>query len=72
MDLSLHYRFNASSQNGDLYLAEVETYLVGKQEDPLLKNPSIDFAQLDGLPLVTFCWPSSWVIHLENIGHCCK
>lgn len=68
VDLSLHYRFHSSSQNGDLYLAEVETYLVGKKEDPLLKNPSIDFTQLDGLPLVTFCRPSSWVTHLENIA----
>ena len=68
VDLSLHYRFHSSSQNGDLYLAEVETYLVGKKEDPLLKDPSIDFTQLDGLPLVTFCRPSSWVTHLENIA----
>ena len=49
-------------------MAEVETYLVGKKEDPLLKDPSIDFTQLDGLPLVTFCRPSSWVTHLENIA----
>ncbi|WP_111893367.1 LysR family transcriptional regulator [Acinetobacter sp. MB5] len=68
VDLSLLYRFQSSSQNGDLYLAEVDTYLVGKKEDPLLKNTTIDFAQLDGLPLVTFCRPSSWVSHLETIA----
>ncbi|KJV40995.1 LysR family transcriptional regulator [Acinetobacter brisouii] len=68
VDLSLLYRFQSSSQNGDLYLAEVDTYLVGKKEDPLLKNTSIDFPQLDGLPLVTFCRPSSWVNHLETIA----
>ena len=68
VDLSLLYRFNAASQNGDLYLAEAETYLVGRKEDPLLKHPTIDFSQLNSLPLVTFCRPSSWVSHLENIA----
>lgn len=68
VDLSLLYRFQSSSQNGDLYLAEVDTYLVGNKEDPLFKNTSIDFSQLDGLPLVTFCRPSSWINHLETIA----
>jgi LysR family nitrogen assimilation transcriptional regulator len=54
--------------NGDTYLVETSTYLVGAAGDPLTARKTVPFAALNNLPLVQFCRPSSWRDHLEQIG----
>ena len=57
-----------SPKNGDTYLVETSTYLVGAAGDPLTSRPTVPFSALHNLPLVLFCRPSSWRNHLEQIG----
>ena len=68
VDLAVVYRTSASPKDGDIYLAETATYLVGAAGDPLTARPSVRFSALHNLPLVHFCRPSSWRNHLEQIA----
>lgn len=68
VDLALLYRFSPMPKNGDTYLVEAATYLVSAPGDPLTANPTVPFASLHNLPLVTFCRPSNWRNHLEQIA----
>ena len=68
VDLAILYRTNESPTNGDVYLVETSTYLVGAAGDPLTARKTAPFSALNNLPLVLFCRPSSWRNHLEQIG----
>ena len=68
VDLALLYRTSPSPKDGDTYLVETGTYLVGAAGDPLTRRPTVPFSALHNLPLVLFCRPSSWRDHLEQIG----
>jgi LysR family nitrogen assimilation transcriptional regulator len=68
VDLAILYRTSPLPRNGDTYLVETSTYLVGAAGDPLTSRPTVRFSALHNLPLVLFCRPSSWRNHLEQIG----
>jgi DNA-binding transcriptional LysR family regulator len=68
VDLALLYRTSPTPKNGDTYLVETATYLVGAAGDPLTARPTVSFSALDNLPLVLFCRPNSWRNHLEALG----
>ena len=68
VDLAILYRTGKSPKNGDIYLVETSTYLVGAAGDSLTSRPTVRFSALHNLPLVLFCRPSSWRNHLEQIG----
>jgi DNA-binding transcriptional LysR family regulator len=68
VDLAILFRTNPLPRNGDVYLSEAPTYLVGAAGDPLTAQPTVPFAALDKLPLVLFCRPSSWRNHLETVA----
>jgi LysR family nitrogen assimilation transcriptional regulator len=68
VDLGILYRTSRSPMNGDTYLVDTSTYLVGAVGDPLTARKTVPFAALNNLPLVQFCRPSSWRDHLEQIG----
>ena len=68
VDLAILYRTGGSPKNGDTYLVETPTFLVGAAGDPLTSRPTVRFSALHNLPLVLFCRPSSWRNHLEQIG----
>src|SRR4051812_26118760 len=68
VDLAILYRTGASPRNGDTYLVETSTYLVGAAGDALTNKPTVPFSALHNLPLVLFCRPSSWRNHLEQLG----
>jgi LysR family transcriptional regulator, nitrogen assimilation regulatory protein len=68
VDLAILYRTSLSPKNGDTYLVETSTYLVGAAGDPLTSRPTIPFSKLHNLPLVLFCRPNSWRNHLEQIS----
>lgn len=68
VDLALLYRTSPTPRNGDVYLAETSTYLVGAAGDQLTSQPTVPFSALHNLPLVQFCRPSSWRNHLEQLG----
>ncbi|WP_245800353.1 LysR family transcriptional regulator [Thiomonas intermedia] len=68
VDLAILYRHSPVPKNGDVYLAETSTYLVGAQGDPLLAKPTVHFAALNNLPLVTFCRPNSWRDRLDQLS----
>jgi len=67
VDLAILYRTSPSPKNGDTYLVETSTYLVGAAGDPLTAQPTVPFSALHNLPLVLFCRPSSWRNHLEQL-----
>jgi DNA-binding transcriptional LysR family regulator len=68
VDLALLYRTSPTPKNGDTYLVETATYLVGAAGDPLTARPTVSFSALDNLPLVLVCRPNSWRNHLEALG----
>lgn len=68
VDLALLYRSSPSPKNGDTYLVETPTYLVGAEGDQVTSRPTVPFATLDKLPLVLFCRPSSWRNRLEQLA----
>ena len=67
VDLAILYRTSPTPKNGDTYLVETATYLVGAAGDPLISRPTVPFSALNNLPLVLFCRPSSWRNHLEQL-----
>jgi LysR family transcriptional regulator, nitrogen assimilation regulatory protein len=67
VDLAILLRTSPTPRNGDTYLLETATYLVGAVGDPLTSRPTVPFAALNNLPLVLFCRPSSWRNHLEQL-----
>jgi len=69
VDLAILYRTSPIPKNGDTYLAETSTYLVSAADDPLTAHPTIAFSALHNLPLVTFCRPSGWRNHLEQLSN---
>ena len=68
VDLAILYRSGPSPRNGDTYLIETPTYLVGAEGDKLTSRPTVPFSALDKVPLVLFCRPSSWRNRLEQLG----
>jgi DNA-binding transcriptional LysR family regulator len=68
VDLAILYRTSPTPKNGDTYLVETSTYLVGAAGDPLTARATVPFSVLNNLPLVLFCRPSSWRNHLEEIA----
>ncbi len=49
-----------------LSLVQSETFLVGRIGDTLTAKQSVKFSRLDGVPLVTFCRPSTWRDQLDH------
>jgi LysR family transcriptional regulator, nitrogen assimilation regulatory protein len=68
VDLAILYRHSPTPRDGDVYLVETSTYLVGAAGDPLTSQPTAPFSALHNLPLVMFCRPNSWRDRLEQLG----
>lgn len=68
VDLAILYRHGPQPANGDIYLIETRTYLVGAPGDELTGQASVPFAALDKLPLVLFCRPNSWRDRLDELS----
>ena len=68
VDLAILYRTSGSPKNGDTYLVETSTYLVGAAGNSPTSRPTVRFSALHNLPLVLFCRPSSWRDYLEQIS----
>lgn len=68
VDLAILYRHSAQPANGDVYLIETLTYLVGAAGDVLTSQPAVPFAALNNLPLVLFCRPNSWRDRLDELS----
>jgi LysR family transcriptional regulator, nitrogen assimilation regulatory protein len=68
LDLALLFRHGQPNGSDALSLAEAETFLIGPVGDPVTARATIKFKALDGLPLVTFCRPSTWREQLEHLA----
>jgi LysR family nitrogen assimilation transcriptional regulator len=68
VDLAILYRTHPQPRNGDIYLVETATYLVGAAGDPLTSRPTVPFSALHDLPLVLFCRPNSWRNRLDQLS----
>jgi DNA-binding transcriptional LysR family regulator len=69
VDLALLFRHSPTPSNGDIYLIETATYLVGAAGDQLTSQPTVPFSVLHDLPLVMFCRPSNW---RDRLDHLCR
>jgi LysR family nitrogen assimilation transcriptional regulator len=68
VDLAILFRTSRSPTNGDIYLVETSTYLVGAIGDRLTARKTVPFSALHNLPLVLFCRPNSWRNQLDEIS----
>lgn len=71
LDFAVLYRHQATPKNGDIYLNQTSTYVVGSKGDAFLQRDVVPFSELDGKPLVLFCRPSSWRDRLDQISVDC-
>ena len=68
LDLAILFRHSSTPKNGDVYLVETSTYLVGAEGDRLTARRTVRFSALHNLPLVLFCRPNSWRDRLDQLG----
>lgn len=68
LDLAILFRHGSTARNGDIYLVETETYLVGPAGNPLTAAATVKFSALHELPLVLFCRPNSWRDRLDHLS----
>ena len=68
VDLALLFRQSSDPSNGDIYLRETQTYLVGPPNDILTSKGQVEFSDPYNLPLVLFCRPSSWRDRLDLLA----
>lgn len=68
VDLAILYRHNPQAANGDIYLIETLTYLVGAAGDALTSQSAVSFSALNDLPLVLFCRPNNWRDRLDELA----
>lgn len=52
VDMAVLFRFHKPASNEERLLATAATYLVSKPGDGLTRSPTLDFARIEGLPLV--------------------
>jgi len=68
VDLAILFRQSPDPSNGDIYLVDTLTYLLGPPGDPLTAAAEVPFCVIDNLPLVLFCRPSSWRDRLDQLA----
>lgn len=68
VDLAVLYRHSPQPANGDIYLIETLTYLVGAAGDALTRQSAVPFSALNDLPLVLFCRPNNWRDRLDELA----
>jgi len=68
VDLAILFRTSPTPKDGDIYLAEVQTYLVSAAGNRLTSKKTVPFSALNNLPLVFFCRPSTWRNQLEELA----
>jgi LysR family transcriptional regulator, nitrogen assimilation regulatory protein len=69
IDMAITLRSGKPDERQALALAETDTFLVGWPGDRITAKGTVRFAQLDGLPLVTFCRPSIWRDQLDHLAN---
>jgi DNA-binding transcriptional LysR family regulator len=52
IDVAVFLREGTSMRRSDRIIAEIDTYLIGQADDPLLQQDEISFNALEGLPLL--------------------
>lgn len=67
VDMAVLYRYGKSGRRGEQKLFDVDTFLVGPPGDRLTSRPTVDFAQLDGLPLVLPGAPNGLRVALDQL-----
>jgi LysR family transcriptional regulator, nitrogen assimilation regulatory protein len=68
LDMAILLRSGQAEARNALALAQTDTFLVGALGDKLTAKPQVRFAELDGLPLVTFRRPSRWRDQLDQLA----
>ena len=68
LDMAIILRSGQADARNALALAQTDTYLVAARGNKLTAKPTVRFADLDNLPLVTFCRPSVWRDQLDHLA----
>jgi len=59
IDVAILFRYAKETGPDDTPLASVDTFLVGSAKDTLTRSPTVNFASLDGLPLILPAEPNA-------------
>ncbi len=59
IDVAILFRYGKESSPDDTPLASVDTFLVGPAKDELTSAPTVNFARLDGVPLILPAEPNA-------------
>jgi LysR family nitrogen assimilation transcriptional regulator len=68
LDMAILLRSGEADARNALASAQTDTYLVAARGDMLTSQPTVHFAKLDGLPLITFGRPSPWRDQLDQLA----
>ncbi|WP_299451119.1 LysR family transcriptional regulator [uncultured Pigmentiphaga sp.] len=66
VDMAILFRYHKPASTEERLLATGHTYLVSRPGDPLTQAPTLDFAKLQGLPLVLPRRPAHWRAILDE------
>jgi LysR family nitrogen assimilation transcriptional regulator len=68
IDMAVLYRYGNSVKRNEDRLFVVDTYLVGAPGDPITSKPTVDFGELDGLPLCLPGTPNGLRVALDQLA----
>jgi DNA-binding transcriptional LysR family regulator len=68
IDMAVLYRYGKTVKRGEDVLFEVDTFLVGAPGDQISSKPTVDFSELNGLPLVLPGVPNGLRIALDQLS----
>ncbi|CAN5693643.1 LysR family transcriptional regulator [soil metagenome] len=68
IDMAVLYRYGNSIKRYEDRLFVVDTYLVGAPGDPITSKPTVNFAELDGLPLCLPGTPNGLRVTLDQLA----
>ena len=68
MDMALLLREGPVSESGESVLAQLSLSLIGPRNDPLFQEPTVDFSELQGRPLVVPSHPHPLRARLDSLA----
>lgn len=68
IDIGVLYRYGKSTRRNEESLFKVDTYLVGPPRDKITSQSTVNFAKLDGLPLVLPGVPNGLRVALDHLA----
>ncbi len=68
IDMALLFRYGRAEVGNEQSLGVVDTYLIGAKGDPITREPTVNFSQIDRLPLILPGAPNGLRVILDQLA----